>query len=319
MKEESSSHPPNSGGLGGGTAALVWLLLAGVCAVILFLVHTFSKSDKKKPRSNAQTGGRTGNNAAPAPAARQAGGVRRRRGMRQTRDVEDSNDDDDWDNMDDNTGGEASVEYDDDGVKIGAKKARKLEMKAEKKAQREAELEEREEKKKRDALLEVERKKDSERRAQEEAIKAEEERLKKEEQERKEYEEYLQLKASFVVEESGEVGILTEEESQSLLQEFINFVKDSKVIQLEDLGARFNLKTQEAIDRLEHLLSEGRLTGIMDDRGKFIYISEEELEGVAKFIKQRGRISIADLAESSNTLINMEGVKTEPSPVVLAN
>ena len=44
----------------------------------------------------------------------------------------------------------------------------------------------------------------------------------------------------------------------------------------------------------------------MDDRGKFIYISEEELKAVAKFIKQRGRISIADLAESSNSLIKIQ-------------
>lgn len=46
--------------------------------------------------------------------------------------------------------------------------------------------------------------------------------------------------------------------------------------------------------------------GVMDDRGKFIYISEEELKNVAKFIRQRGRISIADLAESSNTLIKLQ-------------
>merc|ERR1712183_368642 len=235
--------------------------------------------------------------------------------MQVRRDMEDS----DEDTFDDSNNAQDTMEFDDYGMKIGAKKARKLEMKAEKKAQREAELEEREEKKKREALLEVERKKDAERRAMDDAARAEEERLRKEEQERKEHEEYLQLKASFVVEESGEVGIMIEEESQSLLQEFINFIKDSKVVQLEDLGARFNLKTQEAIDRLEHLLGEGRLTGIMDDRGKFIYISEEELQGVAKFIKQRGRISIADLAESSNSLINMEGVKVEQPAPVLAN
>jgi len=305
--------PPNSGGFGAGTAALVWLVMAGVVALVLFIVHTFSNSaDKKKKRATGASSG----NSAPAPAPRQAGGVRRGRRMR-VRQQEDS-DDDDWNAFDDD-GGAEPVELDDEGGKIGAKKARKLEMKAEKKAQREAELEEREDKKRRDALLEAERKKDAERRALEDAAKAEEERLKKEEQERKEYEEYLQLKASFVVEESGEVGIMTEEESQSLLREFINFIKESKVVQLEELGARFNLKTQEAIDRLEHLLGEGRLTGIMDDRGKFIYISEEELEGVAKFIKQRGRISIAELAESSNTLINMEGVKTEQVAEVLAN
>lgn len=43
----------------------------------------------------------------------------------------------------------------------------------------------------------------------------------------------------------------------------------------------------------------------MDDRGKFIYITVEELESVAKFMKQHGRVSISDLAESSNRLINL--------------
>jgi len=44
----------------------------------------------------------------------------------------------------------------------------------------------------------------------------------------------------------------------------------------------------------------------MDDRGKFIYISEEELKNVAKFIKQRGRVSISDLVENSSSLITLQ-------------
>lgn len=42
------------------------------------------------------------------------------------------------------------------------------------------------------------------------------------------------------------------------------------------------------------------LPGVVDDRGKFIYISEEELGSVAKFINQNGRVSITDLAAASN-------------------
>ena len=45
--------------------------------------------------------------------------------------------------------------------------------------------------------------------------------------------------------------------------------------------------------------------GVIDDRGKFIYISREELEAVAKYIKQQGRVSITDLAASSNKLIKL--------------
>lgn len=44
-------------------------------------------------------------------------------------------------------------------------------------------------------------------------------------------------------------------------------------------------------------------TGVIDDRGKFIYITPEELAAVANFIRQRGRISIAELAQASNSLI----------------
>ena len=63
---------------------------------------------------------------------------------------------------------------------------------------------------------------------------------------------------------------------------------------------------QEVIDRVRTLQEEGVLTGVMDDRGKFIYITQEEYEAVAKFIKQRGRVSIAELSESINQVICMD-------------
>ena len=57
---------------------------------------------------------------------------------------------------------------------------------------------------------------------------------------------------------------------------------------------------------MQDLQAEGRLTGVIDDRGKFIYITMEELEAVARFIRQNGRVSISDLAASSNKLINLD-------------
>lgn len=65
------------------------------------------------------------------------------------------------------------------------------------------------------------------------------------------------------------------------------------------------MKTQQAIERIQQLQADGELTGVIDDRGKFIYIAEEELEAVAKFVKQRGRVSIVELVENSNRLINL--------------
>lgn len=46
--------------------------------------------------------------------------------------------------------------------------------------------------------------------------------------------------------------------------------------------------------------------GVIDDRGKFIYITAEEMAAVAQYIKQRGRVSIAELAQASNSLINLQ-------------
>ena len=62
---------------------------------------------------------------------------------------------------------------------------------------------------------------------------------------------------------------------------------------------------QDCIQRVQDLQTEGKLTGVIDDRGKFIYITMEELESVAKYIRQLGRVSITELAESSNRLINL--------------
>ncbi|NXF25564.1 DDRGK protein, partial [Rhodinocichla rosea] len=190
--------------------------------------------------------------------------------------------------------------------KIGAKKQRKLEEKQARRAQREAEEAEREERRKLESKREEERRKEEERIRQEEERQEEEKRKAKEEEEKREYEEYLKLKESFVVEEEGVEESMTEEQSRSFLMEFLEYVKKTKVIQLEDLASHLGLRTQDAINRIQDLMADGTLTGVIDDRGKFIYITAEEMAAVAQYIKQRGRVSIAELAQASNSLINLQ-------------
>ncbi|KAM4810214.1 DDRGK domain-containing protein 1 isoform 2-T2 [Rhinophrynus dorsalis] len=189
--------------------------------------------------------------------------------------------------------------------KIGAKKQKKLEEKQARKAQREAEEAEREERKKVELKREEERRKEDERVRLEEEKKEEEERKAKEEEEKRDYEEYLKLKESFAVVEEGVQESMSEEESRSFLTEFINYIKSSKVVILEDLGAHFGLRAQDAISRIQDLLADGSITGVIDDRGKFIFITPEEMASVAQFIRQRGRVSISELAQASNKLINL--------------
>lgn len=135
----------------------------------------------------------------------------------------------------------------------------------------------------------------------------EQERKLKEEKERKEKEEFDQWKDMFTIEEQGTKLAEDSDESQKLLQEFVDYVKSHKVVLLEDLASEFNLATQDAIDRVESLQAANRLTGIVDDRGKFIYITEEEMDKVAKFIQRRGRLGFAELSKECNKLIRLDG------------
>ena len=126
----------------------------------------------------------------------------------------------------------------------------------------------------------------------------------KEEKARLEHEEYLKMKASFQIEEEGFDEC--DEDEDALLNSFISFIQLHKVVILESLATQFKLKTQAVIDRITCLQNDGTLSGVIDDQGKFIYISTKELNDVSKFIRQRGRVSLTELVEQSNNLINLK-------------
>ncbi|XP_042613169.1 DDRGK domain-containing protein 1 [Cyprinus carpio] len=208
-------------------------------------------------------------------------------------------------------------------AKVGAKKQKKLEEKQARKAQREAELEEREERRKMQELRDQERQKEEEKERLQEQKREEELRRSKEEQERKEEQEYRRSRSGrcFVIEDQGEAEELSEQELRllyflcitshlmlmcfSVSQPAAGVHPKSKVVLLEDLASHFSLRTQDAIGRLQDLIADGSLTGVIDVRGKFIFITPEELNAVAHFIKQRGKVSISELVQASNTLINL--------------
>uniref|UniRef100_A0A8C3MJC1 Uncharacterized protein n=1 Tax=Geospiza parvula TaxID=87175 RepID=A0A8C3MJC1_GEOPR len=148
--------------------------------------------------------------------------------------------------------------------KIGAKKQRKLEEKQARRAQREVRI-----------SCHV-------------LSREEEKRKAKEEEEKREYEEYLKLKESFVVEEEGVEESMTEE-------------------QVCEAGSAV---PPLLLDLLHSVRGASQCcvcpAGVIDDRGKFIYITAEEMAAVAQYIKQRGRVSIAELAQASNSLINLQ-------------
>lgn len=52
------------------------------------------------------------------------------------------------------------------------------------------------------------------------------------------------------------------------------------MVLLEELAATFKLRTHDTIDRVTRLEKDGRITGVIDDRGKFIYITPDEMDKV---------------------------------------
>lgn len=133
--------------------------------------------------------------------------------------------------------------------------------------------------------------------------KDEDERRAKEEKERKEKEEFDKWKEMFAVEAEGEDDGGGKEENA--VENFIDYVKLRKVVNLEDLSGAFKMRTSAAIDRIRALEKLDRLSGIFDDRGKYIYIDAQEMSAVAAWLKKKGRINRVDLVAACNRLIRL--------------
>ncbi|CAG9534550.1 unnamed protein product [Cercopithifilaria johnstoni] len=201
---------------------------------------------------------------------------------------------------------------------FGKKKLAKLQAKEERRKQREAELLEREERKKLEQEREEHLQREREKQMEEEEEERKRKRQEREEREKREEEEYRKLRETFAIDEEG-FDQVDGEESQNLLRDFEQYVRKTKVVNIDELGAHFNLRAEDAVDRLNFLVNNGTLTGVMDDRGKFIYVTSDELKAVAKFINQRGRVSRAELIECSNKLIALESRSAEHAREVIAS
>ncbi|CAD5215992.1 unnamed protein product [Bursaphelenchus okinawaensis] len=224
--------------------------------------------------------------------------------------ADDNNDDEDDEYAEGSGREEDDVPRDAFGKKIGKKKLAKLQAKQEAKAAREAMLAERAEKKKKEEEEEAKRQ-------QEKAVEEERERKENEERKRlaeekaaKEHEEYLKMKEAFEVEEEG-FDEVAEADAENLLNQFVDYCMTQKVVNIDDLASIYKMKVSEVADRIQTLIENGRLNGVVDDRGKFIYITQEEFDAVAKFVNQRGRVSVQDLVSYSNRLISLKPATAE--------
>ncbi|CAN7119401.1 unnamed protein product [Brassica rapa subsp. narinosa] len=208
-------------------------------------------------------------------------------------------------NVQENISGSEDEEEDEAGGNQARASKKKEKKRQEREEQRQAEEAARESRStKQDWYAEMRRKKDEEREAEERKLE-EEEKAREAKEEEAAALEFDKWKGEFSVDAEGTTEEV-EGGNQDLLSEFVEYIKKQKCVPLEDLAAEFHLRTQECINRIASLESIGRLSGVMDDRGKYIYISMEEMNAVADYIKRQGRVSISHLASKSNQFIDLE-------------
>lgn len=66
------------------------------------------------------------------------------------------------------------------------------------------------------------------------------------------------------------------------MSELVEFIKRKKFSELESIGFQFNLsievrrvETQETVERIRSLEEQKLIQGVLDERGKYLYIEQD--------------------------------------------
>ena len=127
---------------------------------------------------------------------------------------------------------------------------------------------------------------------------------KKEQEEQKEYDNW---RSSMSVESSG-TELSQKDKLDSKADEVVQVILRERVVILESLSSRFETTTSLMVELIQRLVAEGKLEGILDERGKFIQIGREDRLKIAKTIQRRGRVSIGDLSREVNNMISLDPI-----------
>lgn len=145
---------------------------------------------------------------------------------------------------------------------------------------------------------------DAEREAAEAAQEAEIARA-AEERRLREEEEAERWKALFEVQAQGEESVSGAEKQKEEDERLVAFLRARKIAPLDEAAAELGLRGARVAERVTALLADGSLSGIVDERGKFVHVSEDEMRAVADYVRAKGRVTIAELAAKSAELIDL--------------
>lgn len=179
--------------------------------------------------------------------------------------------------------GGSETDDDDHRQHLSRKERAKLAKAAEREERRLYEKERQEARKQAEAAAAAERK---EREKGREAAALEDKRrraLEAQERERAEHQEWIML-------------FVKSSRSESTVKDFIGRAKQRKIWPIDDIAREYGVAPKEAVSRIEQLISEDRLFGIVSN-GIFLFIEPNEMKLIADFIKRNGDTSLSTLSK----------------------
>jgi hypothetical protein len=77
-------------------------------------------------------------------------------------------------------------------------------------------------------------------------------------------------------------------------------MKDRRTVLVTEIATSFELAEEKVLQRIQELIKEGRVAGVMEGDGRFIFIAEDELHSIAESLIEHGSLSLADVAAVCN-------------------
>lgn len=72
------------------------------------------------------------------------------------------------------------------------------------------------------------------------------------------------------------------------------------------MAVNFKLGNKAVIQRIKDLETNGIIQGVLDDRGKYIYITKEEIEGLINCVHHKGKLTRTEMITEFSKVVRLE-------------
>lgn len=94
--------------------------------------------------------------------------------------------------------------------------------------------------------------------------------------------------------------------SDILLSCFLNFIKLKKCVNIAELSRKFQTTPQDIREKLVILEEQDMINGILDDKGNYIYLSQEEINKLCYEVENQGKVNThEDFVKLCNNVISL--------------